>query len=234
MTVVWYGTGPTFDLPFFILQFIVQILCNSFCVLLGGPKCFVNPLVHKAHSLTCIYIQSYSNRHNKSWDRSAWRLQRLSEDRKGSIKMVVISWSRKFSITLGKQSSVVLSANIKLNISLISEGSHRFHLLVLQSCPILASPLSCVLLWLVAFHGSQLKPADTWASRKHHVSASGEGFSILSEAVHLIQSVRPQGQRSQGKDPHWLQLGLDPICHLHFTASGDFAYQLIQRESTPK
>lgn len=108
------------------------------------------------------------------------------------------------------------------------------HLLILQTFPILASPLSCVLLWSVAFHESQLKPADRWASRKDHISASRDSFSILSEAVHLIQSVRSQGQRSQGKDPHLLQLGLHPTCHLHFTAAGDFVYQLTQRESTPK
>lgn len=197
------------------------MLCKSSC-----PQSSQSNL--HLHSI----IQQHT--HNKSWEGSVWRLQTLSEHWKDSIKMVVTSWSRKFSMTLGKHSSLVLSANVKLNITLISEGNHWFHLFVLLSCPILVSPLSCVLLWSVAFHGSHLKPADMWASRKDHISASKDGFSILSKAVHLIQSVRSQGQRTQGKHPHWLQLGLDPICYLHFTASGNFVYQLTQRESTPK
>lgn len=40
------------------MQFIVRILYKSFSVLLGGPECFVNPLVHKAHSLAYNYIPS--------------------------------------------------------------------------------------------------------------------------------------------------------------------------------
>lgn len=142
--------------PVFTLQFIVQILGKSFSVLLGEPECFVKPLVHKAQS----NLQFHSIIHNKSCDWSDWRLQIFRDDWNNSIKLVVTSWSRKLFITLGKQSSVVLPSNVELNVTLISEGNNWFQFLALQSCPILAPPLSCMLLGSVVFHGRWLEPAD--------------------------------------------------------------------------
>lgn len=145
-------------------------------------------------------MQFHSTIHDKSCDWFAWRLQSLRDDWNSSIKLVVALWSRKLSISLRKQSSVVVPSNVKLNITLISECSDWFPLLDLQSCLVLASPLSVCSCdeWGFMEDGSN---QQTWASRRDLISVSGDGFQHPKWSSPF--NTKPQISRTEKSRGRW-------------------------------